>query len=116
MEKFRSGNGRGTSRRQASGMTKVRFIEDDAARIAELEIETNDRASVMLDLARLLFRLRIDILIAQSRTHGARRIERVRLSEHDGGAITDDRRAEIRARVLELVERRLEPGLTVATQ
>lgn len=97
-------------------MTTVRFIDDDEARIAELEIETTDRASVMLDLARVLFRLRVDILIAQSRTHGDSRIERVRLSEHDGGAISYDRRAEIRAHVLDLVERRLGPALTAANR
>jgi UTP:GlnB (protein PII) uridylyltransferase len=96
-------------------MTKVKFIEDAEARIAELEIQTTDRASVMLDLARLLFRLRVDILIAQSRTHGDYRIERVRLSEHDGGAISDARRAQIREQVLELVERQLGPRVSAAS-
>lgn len=97
-------------------MTTVRFIDDAEARTAELEIETSDRASVMLDLARILFRLRVDILIAQSRTHGSKRIERVRLSEHDGAKISEDRRAQIRAQVLELVEQRLAPRVTEATR
>lgn len=97
-------------------MTTVKFIDDDEARVAELEIHTTDRASVMLDLARLLFRLRVDILIAQSRTNGDRRIERVRLSEHDGRAITHARRAQIREQVLALVERQLGPRLTAASQ
>jgi UTP:GlnB (protein PII) uridylyltransferase len=97
-------------------MTSVKFIDDDEARIAELEIQTTDRASVMLDLARLLFRLRVDILIAQSRTNGEGRIERIRLSEQDGRAISDTRRAQIRAQVLELVSRQLGPRVTAASQ
>jgi len=88
--------------------TQVKFVDEPGGTLAALDIRAPGPSTLMLDLVRELFRMRGEVLLAESRAAGEGRHERLHLRDVTGGALTPDRRAEVQAAVLEAVERLLQ--------
>jgi hypothetical protein len=78
----------------------IRFLFDDTGSLTALELRSRPQTDLMLELARTLYRARVDVLSVQSRRSGSDVTQRVQL---DGSTLPDARRAALQADVLELV-------------
>ena len=87
--------------------TQVKFVDDPGGLLSALEIRAPGPSTLMVDLVRELFRMRVEVLLAESRAAEGGRHERLHLCDASGGALTPARRAEVQAAVLDAVERLL---------
>ncbi len=88
--------------------TQVKFVDEPGGLLAGLEIRAPGPSTLMVDLVRELFRMRVEVLLAESRAAQGGRHERLHLRDASGCALTSDRRAEVQAAVLEAMERLLQ--------
>lgn len=95
-----------TSLPAASGRTntRVRFLEDDSGALATLEIETENRAGLLLAVSRALYAQQVQVLRSEVHTIGDRVVDRFRVAELDGSPVAAERRLEIQVAVLSAAE------------
>ena len=84
--------------------TRVRFIEDQQGALATLEIETDNRAGLLLSLARTLYAQHVQIVHSEIRTIEGRCHDRFQIAELDGSPVGMARRLEIQVAVLTAAE------------
>ena len=83
--------------------TTVRFVEAESGFLSLLEIETPRRRTVFQRVVEALFALRLQIVRAESRETGPRRVERLWLVEFDGAPIRAGRRLAVQVEILRAV-------------
>jgi len=95
-----------TSLPAASGRTntRVRFLEDDSGALATLEIETENRAGLLLAVSRALYAQQVQVVRSEVHTIGDRVVDRFRVAELDGSPVASERRLEIQVAVLSAAE------------
>lgn len=84
--------------------TRVRFVGEAKGVLSLLEVESAGRNGLLGVLSRALFDLRVQIVRAESRVSGTRRVERLTVVEFDGAPIGAARRLEIQVGVLQAIE------------
>jgi UTP:GlnB (protein PII) uridylyltransferase len=87
-------------------MENVRFLEPNRRGVLSLlEVESTERRDLLRALAETLLHHRVQLLEVESRTEGARKIERLTVVEFDGAPIRPARRLELQVAVLALLDR-----------
>ena len=101
-----------TTPARARTNTRVRFLEDSSGALATLEIETENRAGLLLAVSRALFAQQVQVLRSEVHTLGNRVVDRFRVAELDGSPVGPERRLEIQVAVLSAAEpaKRLSPS------
>jgi len=95
----------GDQRERPSAMeTVVRFLEDKEGRLNTLEVETDDRAGMLLVLARALYEQRVQIVSSHVRSHEGRIRDRFTITEVNDTPIERDRRLAIQVSVMTAVQ------------
>jgi [protein-PII] uridylyltransferase len=84
--------------------TVVRFIEDREGMLGTLEVETDDRAGMLLVLSRALFDQQVQIVSSQVRTEAGRVRDRFEVTELDDQPIRPDRRLLLQVAVMSAVQ------------
>ncbi len=84
--------------------TRVRFESNHGGGLAVLEVETADRAGLLLSLAQALYTQRINITRAEVRTDHGQVLDRFVVTELDGSPIGPDRRLKIQVAVLGAIQ------------
>lgn len=84
--------------------TNVRFVEGDAGNLAILEVETDDRGGLLLNLAEALTRHPVSIVRSEVVTLGNRVRDRFTLAAADGGAVESSLRLDIQVAVLSAIQ------------
>jgi UTP:GlnB (protein PII) uridylyltransferase len=87
-----------------SAETSVRFLEHPSEARLTLELDTNDRAGLLLAVSEALFREGVQIVGSRIRTSGARVLDRFDLLELDGSRISGTRLQRIQLAVLAAVD------------
>src|SRR5690606_32730252 len=92
--------------------TRVRFLEDSSGALATLEIETENRAGLLLAVSRARFAQQVQVDRSEVHTIGNRVVDRLRVAECDGSPVGPERRLEIQVAVLSAAEpdKRLSPS------
>jgi len=85
--------------------TNVRFVENREGRLTTLEVETFDRAGMLLVLSRALFEQNVQIVSSLVRTKAGRVQDRFDITELDSSAISPDRRLLLQVAILDAVEK-----------
>lgn len=85
-------------------VTTVRFLEDASGALCTLEVETQDRAGLLLSLANALYAQRVQIVGSDLRTRDGKAFDRFDLTELDGRPIGPERRLAIQIAVLSAVQ------------
>ena len=88
----------------ATGDTLVRFLEDERGYLSVLEVETDDRAGLLMTLTQSLFENQVQITGSEVHTQGLRVLDRFTIEEFDGTAISDLRRLQIQIAVMSAIE------------
>ena len=94
-------------RTRAAGGTRVRFEGDgDAGKdgLAVLVIEAWDRPGLLLAMTRSLFEQRVQIMRSEIKTIEGRALNRFELAEFDGRPLGRERRLQVQAEVLAVLE------------
>lgn len=81
-------------------MRSVRFIQHLDARLSEVEVESDDRRSVLPLLQASLHQLGLCVIHARARVDGLSLFERVELAEADGRPLSDQRYHQVQAEIL----------------
>jgi hypothetical protein len=81
-------------------MRSVRFIQHFDQSLSEVEVESDDRSSVLPLLQASLHRLGLCVIQARSRVSGPSLFERVELGEADGSPLSMQRYLEARTEIL----------------
>jgi UTP:GlnB (protein PII) uridylyltransferase len=89
---------------RAMQRNRIRFNSELDGSIRGVEVESQTRFSLLLDLARTLFRLRAQILAVHSVECGESRAERLEMVESTGRVIGAARRIQIEPQLLDAVE------------
>jgi [protein-PII] uridylyltransferase len=97
------------SARVESTTTTVRFIEDRSGLLSTLEVETNDRAGLLLVLARALYEQKVQIVSSSVRTENGHVKDRFEVTEVDDSPISPDRRLLVQVAVLSAVQQTFGP-------
>lgn len=84
--------------------TTVRFLEDKGGMLSTLEVETGDRAGLLLVLARSLYEQQVQIVSSSVRTEQGRVKDRFDITELDDQPIRPDRRLLVQVAVLNAVQ------------
>jgi [protein-PII] uridylyltransferase len=84
--------------------TRVRFVEGRDGGLAVLEVETADRAGLLLALADALFAQRVDIVRAEVCTEQTKVLDRFMVTEIDGSPISASRRLKIQVAVVGVIQ------------
>jgi UTP:GlnB (protein PII) uridylyltransferase len=84
--------------------TRVRFLEDSSGALATLEIETENRAGLLLAVSRALFAQQVQVIRSEVHTIGDRVVDRFKVAELDGSPVAPERRLEIQVAVLSAAE------------
>lgn len=84
--------------------TRVRFLEDSSGALATLEIETENRAGLLLSVSRALFAQQVQVIRSEVHTIGDRVVDRFKVAELDGSPVAPERRLEIQVAVLSAAE------------
>lgn len=84
--------------------TRVRFLEDSSGALATLEIETENRAGLLLAVSRALFAQQVQVVRSEVHTVGNRVVDRFKVAELDGSPVGPERRLEIQVAVLSAAE------------
>jgi [protein-PII] uridylyltransferase len=84
--------------------TRVRFVEGRDGGLAVLEVETADRAGLLLALADALFTQRVDIVRAEVRTEQGKVLDRFMVTEIGGTPISASRRLKLQVAVLGVIQ------------
>jgi len=87
-----------------SAETSVRFLEHPSEARLTLELDTNDRAGLLLAVSEALFREGVQIVGSRIRTSGGRVLDRFDLLELDGSRISGTRLQRIQLAVLAAVD------------
>lgn len=82
----------------------VRFLEDESGELTTLEVETEDRAGLLLTLTHALFETSVQIVRSELHTLDHRVFDHFSIVEHDGSPIRSARRLEIQVAVLGALE------------
>jgi [protein-PII] uridylyltransferase len=90
--------------------TRVRFVEGRDGGLAVLEVETADRAGLLLALADALFTQRVDIVRAEVRTEQGKVLDRFMVTEIDGTPISSSRRLKLQVAVLGVIQPAMFPA------
>jgi [protein-PII] uridylyltransferase len=96
----------GTVATTAGYEANVRFIEGDDGTLSTLEVETADRAGLLLALAQALFTQRVQIIRSEVHTYHEKVQDRFVIQELDGSPIGPARRLDIQVAVLAALEPR----------
>lgn len=88
----------------AEARAVVRFLEDDEGGLTTLEVETNDRAGLLLALSEALFGEGVQIVRSEVRTRAGEVSDRFVISELDGTAIGAERRLAVQVAVLTAID------------
>ena len=93
-------------RTRAAGGTRVRFEDgkDEKDGLAVLVIEAWDRPGLLLAMTRSLFEQRVQIMRSEIRTIEGRALNRFELAEFDGRPLGRERRLQVQAEVLAVLE------------
>lgn len=84
--------------------TTVRFIEDGDGQLGVLEVETVDRAGLLLALSQALFTQQVQIVRSEVHTYRDRVQDRFSIRELDGNPIGAERRLAIQVAVLAAID------------
>jgi UTP:GlnB (protein PII) uridylyltransferase len=84
--------------------TSVRFLEHPSEARLTLELDTNDRAGLLMSVTDALFREGVQIVGSRIRTSGERVLDRFDLVEVDGSRISGTRLQRIQLAVLSAVD------------
>ena len=87
--------------------TTVKFVEAPDGGISTVEVHSLGTTTMMVDLVRALFDLRVEVLIAESHSLPNGRVERFRIRGEGGSSLDAARGRELRTAVLEVIERNL---------
>ena len=83
----------------------VRFVEDKEGQLSWLEIETDDRAGLLLTLSRALFDQKVQIVSSHVRTAAGRVSDKFAITELNDDPISRERRLQIQVAVLSAIQR-----------
>lgn len=81
-------------------MRSVRFIQRQSDSLGEVEVESDDRSSVLPELQASLHRLGLCVVQARMRVNGLSLFERIELAEADGRPLSAQRYHEARTEIL----------------
>lgn len=84
--------------------TVVRFVESGSGVLSLLEVECDRGRGLFGRIAAQLFLMRIQLVRAESKLQGGRRLERLWVVEFDGAPIRPERRLEVQHEVLRAIE------------
>ena len=84
--------------------TRVRFVEAGSGILSLLEVDSDHGRGLFGRITAALFLLRVQLVRAESKVLGGRRLERLWVVEFDGAPIRPHRRLEIQTEVLSAVE------------
>ena len=83
----------------------VRFVEDKDGQLSWLEVETDDRAGLLLTLSRVLFEQRVQIVSSHVRTEAGRVKDKFAITELNDDPISNERRMQVQVAVLSAIQR-----------
>lgn len=83
----------------------VRFVEDKDGQLSWLEVETDDRAGLLLTLSRVLFEQKVQIVSSHVRTEAGRVKDKFAITELNDDPISNDRRMQVQVAVLSAIQR-----------
>ncbi|MBN2193095.1 MAG: hypothetical protein JW751_09790 [Polyangiaceae bacterium] len=88
--------------------TTVKFVEAPEGELSTIEVHSRGPSTMMMELVRTLFQMRVEVLLAESHVSPGSRLERIRVREKGGGAVNAERRREVQEAVLALIEETLQ--------
>ena len=83
----------------------VRFVEDKDGQLSWLEVETDDRAGLLLALSRALFEQKVQIVSSHVRTDAGKVRDKFAITELNDDPIGNDRRLQVQVAVLSAIQR-----------
>ena len=83
----------------------VRFVEDKEGQLSWLEVETGDRAGLLLTLSRALFDQKVQIESCHVRTKAGRVSDKFAITELNDDPIGSERRLQIQVAVLAAIQK-----------
>lgn len=83
----------------------VRFVEDKEGQLTWLEVETDDRAGLLLTLSRALFDQKVQIVSSHVRTDAGRVRDKFAITELNDDPIKKERRLQVQIAVLSAIQR-----------
>ncbi len=83
----------------------VRFVEDKDGQLSWLEVETDDRAGLLLTLSRVLFEQKVQIVSSHVRTEAGRVKDKFAITELNDDPISNERRMQVQVAVLSAIQR-----------
>jgi [protein-PII] uridylyltransferase len=83
----------------------VRFVEDKEGQLSWLEVETDDRAGLLLTLSRALFDQKVQIVSSHVRTEAGRVRDKFAITELNDDPIRKERRLQVQVAVLSAIQR-----------
>jgi [protein-PII] uridylyltransferase len=95
---------RGQTPPSAAHDTRVRFLDGRGGGLAVLEVETADRAGLLLALAEALYAQRVNIARAEVRTENGKVLDHFMVTEVDGSPIGATRRLAVQVAVLGAIQ------------
>lgn len=92
-------------RTSGSVEANVRFVEDKEGQLSWLEVETDDRAGLLLTLSRALFDQKVQIVSSHVRTQAGRVRDKFAITELSDDPISSERRLQVQVAVLAAIQR-----------
>jgi [protein-PII] uridylyltransferase len=83
----------------------VRFVEDKEGQLSWLEVETGDRAGLLLTLSRALFEQKVQIVSSHVRTDAGKVRDKFEITELNDDPISSERRLQVQVAVLSAIQR-----------
>lgn len=83
----------------------IRFVEDKDGQLSWLEVETDDRAGLLLTLSRALFEQKVQIVSSHVRTNAGRVRDKFAITELNDDPISTERRLQIQVAVLSAIQK-----------
>jgi [protein-PII] uridylyltransferase len=83
----------------------VRFVEGKDGQLSWLEVETDDRAGLLLTLSRALFEQKVQIVSSHVRTNAGRVSDKFAITELNDDPIGKERRLKIQVAVLAAIQK-----------
>ena len=83
----------------------VRFVEDKDGQLSWLEVETHDRAGLLLTLSRALFEQKVQIVSSHVRTDAGKVRDKFEITEINDDPISSERRLQVQVAVLSAIQK-----------
>lgn len=93
------------ARLTGAAQANVRFVEDKDGQLSWLEVETDDRAGLLLTLSRALFEQKVQIVSSHVRTQAGHVRDKFAITEINDDPIGNERRLQVQVAVLSAIQR-----------